>query len=269
MSLSLHQLTALDAGPRELIDIAGRLGVASVCLFTHVPAAGRGRYPVVAMGEVAELRAMLDGAGMTVANLEVFPLDRTGLRGDFDPGLATGAALGATRATAHLHEISSQDDAVDRFAEFATRAAAHGIVAGLEFNNFSAVCDVASAERIVREAGRGSLVLDLLHTVRGGASVSDVSRSADLIEYAQLCDGPAAMPDDGRWREAVGERLPPGAGDFPLIELIRPLHADVVFDVEVPQSSARKAGVPPRERARRAVVASRRLLERLAEERVP
>lgn len=269
MALSLHQLTALDASPRELIDIARRLGVASVCLFTHVPEAGAGRYPLVAKGDVGELRTLLDGAGITLSNLEVFPLDRSGPRDNLDPGLALGAALGATRATVHIHEVSSHDEAVDRFAEFATRAAAHGIVAGLEFNNFSAVRDVASAERIVRVAGRGSLVLDMLHTVRCAATASDVSRAADLIDYAQLCDGPAYMPGEGRWREAVGERLPPGDGDFPLIELARALRTDVVFDIEVPQSSARKAGVPAFDRAWRAVDASRRLLAKLDEERAP
>lgn len=267
MILSLHPLTVLDASPRELIDFAHRLGVASVCLFTHVPEAGAGRYPLVARDDVAGLHSLLWEVGITLSNLEVFPLDRTGPRDDLDAGLAIGAALGATRATAHLHDLSSEQEGVDRFAEFAGRAATHGIVAGLEFNNFSAVRDIASAERIVRSAGRGSLVLDMLHTVRGGAAARDVARAADLIDYAQLSDGPADMPVAGRWREAVGERLPPGDGDFPLIDLVRPLRANVVFDVEVPQSSARKAGVPAFDRARRAVDASRRLLERLKEER--
>ena len=269
MSLSLHQLTALDASPRELIDIARRLGVSSVCLFTHVPMAGVGRFPLVAKSDVRDLRAVLEEAGVTLSNLEMFPLDRTGPRDDLDLGLELGAALGATRATAHIHEVSSNDEAVDRFAEFATRAAAHGIVAGLEFNNFSTVRDIASAERVVRSAGRGSLVLDMLHAVRGGATTSDVARASDLIYYTQLCDGPADMPGDGRWREAVGERLPPGEGDFPLIELARALRAEVIFDIEVPQSSARKAGVSAFERARQAVDASRRFLAKLDDERAP
>lgn len=269
MPLSLHQLTALDASPRDLIDIAHRLGVASVCLFTHIPEAGRGHYPPVGIDDALELRTVLNGHGMTVANLEVFPLDRPGPRDDLALGLATGAALGATRATAHLHEVSSDQEAIDRFAEFADQAAAHGIVAGLEFNNFSAIRDIASAERIVRAAGRGTLVLDLLHTVRAAVTSSDVAKAADLIAYAQLCDGPAFMPGNGRWREAVGERQIPGDGAFPLLELIKPLRTDVIFDVEVPQSSARKVGIPPFERARRAVEASRRLLDRRAKERAP
>lgn len=260
MILSLHQLTALDASPRELIAIASRLSVDAVCLFTHVPEVARGRYPQVESDDAAALRRALDAAGVGIANLEVFPLDQGGARHDLDRGLALGAALGASRATAHLHAVSSEQEAIDRFAEFAGRAAAFGIVAGLEFNNFSAVRDLANAERIVRAAGCGSLVLDMLHTVRGGATAVDVARAADFIGYAQLCDGPASIAPDARWREAVGERLPPGDGDFPLVELVKALQPGTIIDVEVPQTLARKAGVPALERARRAVEASRRVL---------
>ena len=59
MPLSLHQLTALDASPRDLIDIAHRLGVASVCLFTHIPEAGRGHYPPVGIDDALELRTLV------------------------------------------------------------------------------------------------------------------------------------------------------------------------------------------------------------------
>lgn len=267
MSLSLHQLTAVDANPAELIDIARQLEVGSVCLFTHVPQAAAGRFPVVAESEVTELRRILDAAGVALSNLEVFPLDRNGPRADLDRGLAIGSALGATRATAHIHDVSSEEEAIERFAAFAQQAASHDILAGLEFNNFSAVNDVASSERIVRGAGCGSIVLDMLHAVRGGASRSDVARAADLISYAQLCDGPAHLPAEARWREAVGERLCPGEGEFPLIEFAELLRKDVLFDVEVPQSSARKVGIPAIERARRAVDASRRMMAKLNERR--
>ena len=267
MRLSLHQLTVLDAAPVELIEMAGALGVASVCLFTHVPEAARGRFPMVAKADVAAIRGRLGDAGVSVANLEVFPLDRSGLRADLDDGLAVGAALGATRATAHLHDVSSEQDAIDRFAAFAEQAARYGIIAGLEFNNFSAIRSTAEAERVVRGAGAGSIVLDMLHAVRGGDTAEQIGRASDLIDYAQLCDGPATMPDDARWREAVGERLCPGEGEFPLIELAIPLQEDVLFEVEVPQSAARKAGMPAIERARRAVEASRRLLAIIDRER--
>lgn len=267
MPLSLHQLTALDASPEELVRIAGELGVDAVCLFTHVPDAAAGRFPQVSADAIVGLRRALAAANMTLCNIEVFPLDRSGPRPDFAAGLSIGAALGASRATAHLHEVTGEQEAVDRFGEFADQAAAEGIAAGLEFNNFSAVRDLASAARIVRAAGRGSLVLDMLHAVRGGSNGEDVKRAGDLITYVQLSDGPAVLDPGDRWREAVGERLLPGEGEFPLADLARPLHSEVIYEVEVPQSGARKAGVSALERARRAVMASRRFLEELEKER--
>ena len=267
MRLSLHHLTVLDATPVELIEMAGALGVASVCLFTHVPEAARGRFPMVAKADVAAIRGRLGDAGVSVANLEVFPLDRSGLRADLDDGLAVGAGLGATRATAHLHDVSSEQDAIDRFAAFAEQAARYGIIAGLEFNNFSAIRSTAEAERVVRGAGAGSIVLDMLHAVRGGDTAKEIAHAADLIAYAQLCDGPATMLSDARWHEAVGERLCPGDGEFPLVTLAGLLHDDTMFDVEVPQSAARKAGVPAFDRARKAVETSRRLLAIMEQER--
>lgn len=269
IALSLHQLTALDASPLELVAIAGGLEVDFVCLFTHVPEPAAGRYPFVDRADVDSLRAALDDRGVRLGNVEVFPLDRSGPRDEFEPALAIGAQLGATRATAHVHNIACVQEASDRFAAFAAQAASHGLIAGLEFNNFSAVTDLDYAARIVRAARAGSVVLDTLHLVRSGGTAEDVVLAAALIDYAQLSDGPAVMPKNERWREAVAERLPPGEGDFPLAALIAPLAYDTLFEVEVPQSAAYKAGVPALDRCRRAVAASRALLARHRQDSAP
>jgi sugar phosphate isomerase/epimerase len=265
-SLSLHPLNALDVDPVGLIGIAGRLGVGHVCLFTSVPEAAAGFYPMVAPADVDDVRRALDGEGVTLVNLEVFPLDRDGPFDHLIAGLETGARLGASRATVHIHEIAGETQAIDRFAAFAERAAGFGIVAGLEFNNFSAVRDVDMAERIVRAAGRGSLVLDTLHLVRGGGGPADAARVADIVGYVQLSDGPLDMPAEGRWAEAVRDRLPPGKGALPLADIVRPLPADAIHELEVPQSSLRKSGVDAEERCRRVVEAGRALLRTIDEE---
>ena len=260
--LSLHQLTALDAPPLALIDIAHALGCSSVCLFTHVPDAARHIYPMVGPETLDEVKAALARTGLGVSNLEVFPLDGTTALEAFIPGLATGAALGAGRVTVHIHDAEPAE-AVSRFAAFCDLAARHGLVAGLEFNAFSAVRDIATAEQIVRAASRSNarLVLDLLHLMRSGGTAGDIARTADLIEFVQLCDGPADVPESARWREAVGERMLPGSGSFPLTGLLARLHPGTLIDIEVPQSAARKAGVPALDRARAAVHAARTLLQ--------
>jgi sugar phosphate isomerase/epimerase len=265
-SLSLHPLNALDVDPAGLIAIAGRLGVGHVCLFTHVPEAAAGFYPMVGPADVDGVRHALDGEGVRLCNLEVFPLDQDGPLDHLLAGLETGARLGATKATVHIHDVAGEAQAIDRFAAFADRAAGFGITAGLEFNNFSAVRDVAAAERIVRAAGRGALVLDALHLIRGGGGPADLARVADLVGYVQLSDGPLEMPMEGRWAEAVRDRLPPGEGEFPLAEIVRASPLDAIYDFEVPQSTARKAGVDPFERCHRVVEAGRRLLQTIDEE---
>lgn len=259
-ALSLHPLTALDAPPIALIGHAAALAVPLVCLFTHVPPAIAGKYPQVSRADVASVGAALADAGVGLCNLEVFPLDRDGALDHLEEGLAIGAALGASKATAHIHEIDGPQQAIDRFAAFADLAARHGIVAGLEFNNFSAIRDIWAAEAVVRGGGRGALVLDALHLVRGGGVPEDVALAADLIGYAQLSDGPPAIAEEDRWREAVVERALPGDGSFPLAAMLAPLAPDVVVEVEVPQGAARKAGVPALERCRRAVEAARRVM---------
>lgn len=262
-ALSLHPLNALDARPTELIEIAGELGVMLVCLFTHVPEEAAGRYPLVTAADVPAVADALAKAGVRLCNLEVFPLDRDGALDRLAAGLEVGAALGASKATAHIHDADGEQNAIDRFAAFADLAARHGIVAGLEFHNFSGVKDVATAARIVRGAGRGSLVLDALHLMRGGGNAEDVAAVADLVGYAQLSDGPEHVPADRRWYEAVVERQLPGEGSLPLDAILRPLGKDIVFEVEVPQTAARKAGASPLERARRAVEAAGRVLAAL------
>lgn len=259
--LSLHQLTVLDAPPLELVRIAGQLGCQSVCLFTHVPAAVRHVYPMVGPEELEAVRAGLAAANVGVSNIEVFPLDGETEPALFESGLAAGAALGASRATAHVHN-AERDEATDRFGAFCDQAARHGIDAGLEFNGFSAVRDAMMAAEIVRGAGRpnGRIVLDLLHLVRSGGGLAEVAMLADLVDFVQLCDGPAEMPAAQRWREAVAERQLPGSGAFPLRALLEPLRAGTIIDIEVPQSALQKAGTSALDRAGLAVAASRKLL---------
>lgn len=259
--LSLHHLTVLDVPHHALAEIAGAVGCAHVTLFTHLPEQLVGKFPCVAPGDVPALADTLAAAGVSVCNLEVFPLDRDGDLDRFAAGLEMGAALGATRATIHIHDCEDRATAARRVAAFCAVADRYGIVGGLEFNAFSAVKDIRSAVETIREAGCGSVALDALHLMRNGADVACVADAADLITYVQLCDGPLITHQEG-WVEAVRERLLPGAGEFPLADILRPISPQAVIEAEVPQTVARKAGVSALDRARRAVDAMRACLAR-------
>nr|WP_232307302.1 sugar phosphate isomerase/epimerase [Sphingomonas sp. Y57] len=259
--LSLHHLTALDTSPAELIAIAGRLGCEHVCLFTYVPDAIAKLFPCVGEGDVAELAASLEQAGVTLCNLEVFPLDADPDWAGFERSLAVGRALGASRATVHIHDLDDRAGAA-ALARFCDMAAGFGIAAGLEFNGFSAVRTLSQAAAIVEAADRpgASLVCDMLHLVRNGGGPDDIAAARDRIGYLQICDGPRDRAREEAWHEAIRERGLPGTGDFPLAAALAALRPDTIIDVEVPQNAARKAGIPPFERARRAVEAARGLI---------
>lgn len=260
--LSLHHLTALDATPAQLVELAQDSGCAHVCLFTYVPEAARDAFAMVMPDDVPALKAVMDKCGVTACNLEVFPLDGTDDAAGFASALQTGAALGATRATAHIHEVADEAEAIARFAAFCDLAKEHGIVAGLEFNAFSAVNDIESAARIVHGAGRanGQLVCDALHLFRNGGTVEAVAAQADIIGYAQFCDGPMERDRSEWWREAVGTRELAGRGEFPLSELAEVLREGTVIEVEIPRKAEMKAGIPAADRVRAAVTAVRSVL---------
>jgi sugar phosphate isomerase/epimerase len=264
--LSLHQLTALDATPAALIELAGRNGCAHVCLFTHVPEAAQGRYPLVTNAHVPDLLARLEGEGVSLCNLEVFPLDGNEDFAAFERGLETGAALGATRATVHIHDAAGHHEATDRLSAFCDLAAPFGIVAGLEFNAFSGVCDIASAAAIVRAAGRrnGQLVCDSLHLFRNGGSVAQLTAVADIVGYAQLSDGPLSRPREEWWTEAVRSRELPGQGELPLVDFVAALRDATVIEIEVPRAFDANAGMDAATRVSRAVEASRAVIVRAA-----
>jgi len=257
--LSLHHLTALDTTPAKLVGIAGAIDCARVCLFTHVPDDARHLFPMVTVDTREEVASALAKAGVRLNNLEVFPLTPDADLNAFRPGLEIGAGLGAARATAHVH-FMQENEAMEAFGRFCDLAAEYHLAVGLEFNAFSKVRTVTSASAIVRGAARanGDIALDLLHAVRSAAMPSDVVTVAPIIGYAQVCDGPLAISRESRWREAIEERALPGEGEFPIAAMLAPLRAEVVIEVEVPQTKAMRAGVPALERARRAVEAARR-----------
>ena len=261
-ALSLHHLNALDASHADLITIAGALGIDHLCMFTYVPQSVRHLYPCIQSDQIALLRDVQAAAGATLSNLEIFPLDGKEDWAGFAHGLEIGAALGATRATTHIHNAADHDTAVARFAAFCDMAAPYDIAPGLEFNAFSSVRTIQAASAIVRDAARTNarLVCDTLHLVRNGGSPPDVAAAADIIGYAQISDGPLTRPEAEWWHEAIRERALPGEGEFPIAEILRLLRHDTVIDIEVPQTAARKAGMSAQERIGRVVAATRRVL---------
>jgi len=128
---------------------------------------------------------------------------------------------------------------------------------------------VADADAIVARAAHpaGGVLVDALHLCRSGGSPADVAPLARAnprrYPYLQLCDAPLVAPaggERGLYAEAVAGRLAPGEGELPLRELLDAMPAGVPLSIETPVAAI--AHLPPVERARHAMAATRRLLER-------
>ncbi len=107
------------------------------------------------------------------------------------------------------------------------------------------------------------MLVDALHLSRSGGSPADLAQyDPALFSYMHLCDAPAIPPGpDGVRPEAREGRLYPGEGGLWLADFIRAFPRDTPIAIEAP--SARRAGLPPAERASLAAAGTRQLLREL------
>ncbi|NBC37408.1 TIM barrel protein [Novosphingobium sp. FSY-8] len=275
MKLGLHQITANELAPVDLVKLAAQVGCEEVCLFTHIPAAALPGddaptlFPVVTRADVDELKSVLAAKGVGVGNVEFFPVT-AGLDIDiYREGFEVAAAIGAQRAVTHIHD-GNDARAVDTLGRLGSLAAEHGLRLGLEFMGLTPAC--ASIERAAwfveqvgtRVAGIGA---DALHLVRTGGTPADVARIApELFTYAQICDATGLQVTGDYLHEALERKLP-GDGDFPLAAFVAALPTTVAVDVEVPSASRIAACISPAGHAREAVARSRQLLAGLGQMR--
>ncbi|MFV0278953.1 MAG: sugar phosphate isomerase/epimerase family protein [Parahaliea sp.] len=276
--LGLHQITAVEAAPPELVSIAAAVGCQEVCVFTNIPnleggdTAAPPPFPLVTEGNRAELVARLRDSGVRVANIEFFSLTPGLDVESYRHALALGAELGARCAVTHIMD-PDKSRIVDQLGRLADIAAQYSLDVALEFMGLSPACNsLGRAVELVRQVRRRNtgIAVDLLHLVRTGGVPADVAElPAELIKYAQLCDGAAMGATADYLDEALHARMVPGAGCFPVREFLNALPAHLPIDIEVPRMALQRAGVPALERAREAVAASRHLFTPGAQQRNP
>jgi sugar phosphate isomerase/epimerase len=179
-----------------------------------------------------------------------------------------GGVLGA-RHVLIVSANPSIDDTKHQFAALCERAASAGMRAMLEFLMIAQVQTLAQAVEIVTDVGppAGGVLVDALHLARCGATPNDVARLAPhLLPYAQLCDGPARLPNADAaayLTDAVDGRSAPGEGELPLRELLAVLPAQTPLSLEVRSKRYRDAYPDPVDRARAVLDATRRFIGRL------
>jgi sugar phosphate isomerase/epimerase len=261
--LALHQLTAAEVSPVELVSIADTVGCQHVCVFAYLPVPNL-PFQTVTPEIVPELLSLIAHTGVTVTNIESFPLSEEIDVESFCPALDLGARIGAKRVVTIVFD-TVQARAAEKVARLCDLAAERDMDVGLSVEGLTPGCaSLETGRDLLRLADRPNLGLglDCLHLVRTGTTMDEVAAlPAEAFAYAQLCDGgDLAVRSD--YLPEVFERMVPGEGVFPIAAFLDALPAATPVDIEVPSAILQQNGVPAVERARRAAEASRAALER-------
>ena len=265
--VSLSALTVLELPPPALVTCAADAG------YTHVGVRLIPATPTepsyATIGDTPLIRdtlARLADTGIGVLDVEILRLKPDTQVADFAPVLETAARLGARNA---LVAGNDPDAArfIDNFAALCDLAAPYGIAPCVEPMPWTDVRSFAQGAEAVRQVARpnAGLLIDAIHFDRAGSVASEIPGvPAAWLRYAQICDAPAERPRDlaGLLHQARAERLLPGEGGLDLRGIFGALPRDTPVSVEIPMERLAKS-VPALERARRALLATQRLLHAL------
>lgn len=263
MKLCLDSLTVNNTEPADLIRAAKSAGFDLVSLWVQPPSI----FPLqlVTPAKKIACQVALAETGIEVGPLEVFDLTSAEAIKSYRPALELGAQLGAKTASAI--NIRNTDVALSGalLAQLAELAGEYGLGVTLEPLAMFATATLAQARDIVRASGvEAGIVLDAFHVVRKGGTPEDV-RAIDpaLIGYIQLCDGAIPVSAEQMRYEASYERLYPGDGDFPLVDLLRDARMDINWGIEAPSKRRAASGMSAESQAKEAIAAVRRTIEKV------
>lgn len=247
-AFGLAALTVRELTPPEQVTVAARAGYSHVGL-RLIPVANQ----VLPPFDMRELERRLADTGVKVLDVEVFRLDPQTRIEAFEPTLDNAARLGATDILVH----GADDDEArlaDSFGRLCELCARYRLAANVEPMPWVAVSNIAKARRLLGTAN-AALLVDAIHFFRAGDRFSDIPQK---LNYMQLCDAPAERPADMDEiiRQARSDRLFPGEGGLDLKGLMAALPPELPVSIEIPHARP----MPPLERARRALEATRTLL---------
>lgn len=264
--ISLEQLTITDVTPLELVEIASALKCQHVSLFVRPRDRPPEWFPIVTDHVLKrELRNRMAACGITPFTIDYFHLSPDVDVDSYSPALECAAELGARQLSVLVFD-ADENRRADAFGRLCDRAAERGLGVTAEFVPRLKLRTLSDALRLVKGVNRANagITVDALHMIRSGSSIAElVAIDPRYVNLAHFCDGPLTRPREEQEQESLCERMIPGAGQFPLLDFAAAVPPGVPIGVEVPQKSLSDQGVPPLERARRAVDATRAVLSKV------
>lgn len=260
--LSLDHLTVIDVSPVAAIELAATSGVAHISIIPGIPGLPELGVPDIVPDRVLHRETALasETTGVKVHTLEGFMLTPDVRLADFDPLFELAATVGAGSGVVIIYDDEGAR-AADNFGKLCEVAAKQNMRLNIEYVPVTCAPSFASALNIIDRAGspkNAGLVIDILHHIRSGATIDDITRiDPARIGAAQICDGMLAVSEKYYHDvEMLFERLLPGEGEFPLREFIASLPNEAVIGVETPMASRRAAGESAQARAISAIGAA-------------
>jgi sugar phosphate isomerase/epimerase len=266
--IGIERLCVFGMPPIAFVKLAADVGCRHIGIGLTPMAYNPHGYPAWSLREDGSLRremiAAMRDEGVSISLCEGFGV-RPGLDiGESALDLDIAAELGARR----INVVSIDRDVLrsfDQFAKLTEMAAKLGIETNTEIGA-GPVRDLAAGLAAVRHVRQHSfrLLIDFMHFARSGGTPEDLAAlDPEAIGYVQVCDIPRVSAFASYMDEALHERMVPGTGELPLLDMLAAIPRHVVLGIEVPQRSLATAGVGPRERVSRCVDATRALLEQL------
>jgi sugar phosphate isomerase/epimerase len=121
------------------------------------------------------------------------------------------------------------DRAAEGFGALCDRAADHGLLVGLEWvPSMTNIGDATTASRIVVDADRpnGGFCVDSWHFTRSTNNLDDLrALPGEKVFATQWNDGTIAPQHSDYLEDCLTNRVPPGDGEFALIDIVRILDA--------------------------------------------
>ena len=258
--LSLDSLTLTDTRPQDALRAAADAGFDACSLWVQAPALYPS--PLLTPDIERECAAIIADTGIAVIALEVFDLFSKDAVEAYRPQLELGARLGGKAALTINYTNGNRDETAEILALFAEAAGQFGLAVNLEPVCGGQSQTLAEAQGLIRASGADvGLCFDPHHLIRSGGGLAELRAvQPGLIRYVQVCDGPIPQPPDIAMTEAVCERLYPGDGQFPLVELLRAAPRDVTVGIECPSLRRAQAGVSAADQAKEAMAKVRQLL---------